>query len=221
MEHFDNVDAQLRGEVLREAHELFDYKADAFGAAGPLAAALRKLEIRPLRPEQVAAYMASKEYTKTYNKRERAARIGLSSIWAVALGLCAVWAPYALAHKGWDPVAPFLVSLLVVGVLGTVGWFAFLDISGYVPNEDVVIVQKWMTKPLCPGGYSRYVPVHVLNLAVQVKKKVPACELYVHELTRVEQRRAVPALDPFLQVVLGAENYYIAVWDEREFEARA
>ena len=65
--------------------------------------------------------------------------------------------------------------------------------------------------------YPRYVPVFVLNYANQIKRECPGAEFAVHEL----YRELAPQPDPFLLVRHGSEQYYVAVWDEKDYERRA
>ena len=62
------------------------------------------------------------------------------------------------------------------------------------------------------GEEGKEIPEYVLNKAIQVKYEVPEVEILIDEFT------VVP--DPFLFVKLGAESYYIEVWDEPKFEGR-
>ena len=70
------------------------------------------------------------------------------------------------------------------------------------------------------ANYTGYVPVHVLNTALQVRTACPSAAFYIDELTLEVAQIPRPLPDPFLKVSLGSESYYIAVWDEREFEAK-
>ncbi len=71
------------------------------------------------------------------------------------------------------------------------------------------------------SSYNGYIPVHILNLALQVREACPEANFVIHELTLSMENVPKPLPDPFLSVTLGSEEYFIGVWDERDFEARA
>lgn len=56
------------------------------------------------------------------------------------------------------------------------------------------------------------VPAFVLRKAIQIKLAAPECKLFVETLANHP--------DPFLVVKQGNEEYYVEVWDEKEFEER-
>ncbi len=58
--------------------------------------------------------------------------------------------------------------------------------------------------------YKKAIPDFVLNKAIQIKKQVPDCQIFIEELEY--------NLDPFLVVRIGyQETYYVEVWDEPGF----
>lgn len=98
------------------------------------------------------------------------------------------------------------------------------DLEIEILDQDQV--KKYMTKKVKDNGwgysyrwnkiaisqYKRPIPEFVLHKAVQIKTRLPKCEINVHELVR---RRSV---DPFLSVTLGKETYFVEVWNEPKFE---
>jgi hypothetical protein len=240
--HVDDVEAELRGQVLVEANRNFGYTADSFGAAGPLAVALKALDILPLKTEQVEAYKAAKERTSRRNLRGwvhflitvGAFLIGSTvafclheaAVAAVAAGqkysVLVDWtvnassAPDTLSVS-WFPIIITLIG--ATGILAIVGNALFATLF-----DDVLLDRtfrwKWATFTL-GQDYPRYIPLHILNLANQIKAVKPKCSFHVDELrVSMEEHQPIPVLDPFLWVRLGPEKYYIAVWDEKEFEAK-
>jgi hypothetical protein len=95
-------------------------------------------------------------------------------------------------------------------------------------NEEVETWHRfngpcWMTHKI--EEYKQPIPSFVLNKAVQIKKALPDCEIFIHQL------EASP--DPFMVVRLTAEKqydwgkhketveeYWVEVWDEPRFESR-
>jgi hypothetical protein len=224
--HVDDVEAELRGFVLEQARTAFGYKAESFGAAGPLAKALAALVIAPLDTTAVKQYMASKE------REWRTHRVAVLHCTALVFVPILLWTAYWIANcmtgyklfangepaVGWASGALFL-GLLVFTMLSLV---SNAVIDEHIKDFQHEVGWRRFTLGSVPGGspYERYVPVHVLNLALQVQELVPGAVFYVDELQHIFQQilRALP--DPFLSVELGAEKYFIAVWDEREFEAK-
>lgn len=58
------------------------------------------------------------------------------------------------------------------------------------------------------------VPAKALEDAVRIKNALPTAEFHVHELK-------ARVFDPFLSVSHGGKTYYIAVWDEPDFDAKS
>lgn len=227
LEHVDDVEAQLRGDVLARAGKLFGYHAEAFRHSGPLAAVLAELDIRPLRAEQVEDYMRGKE-----------GKTRLNTGWLWAPGLLALipayWAVARLACGTWGAIGfPWAFPGMIGSILGA---FTLLNVT-FIENAWPTYEResKWALYalgepieevvrgrgPVRREHYSRYVPIHALNLAVQVKEALPEARFYVHELTTVTRKLERPRPDPFLSVELGVEKYWLAVWDERDYEAKA
>jgi hypothetical protein len=215
LSHVDDVEAQLRGEVLTKANNLFGYKADSFGAAGPLAKLLTELGITPLKTEQVREYMASKEkeVEKSYNLRVVMGWFGLVvGCWTALLG-----------HWGANASIWFVGPATLVTLIGSISipTMASEDVFGKVRYK-----RYWHKYGLSDAQrsqvtkYSRYIPVHVLDTAVRIAEKNKNADFFINELTITSERIAKPQPDPFMEVVLGAEHYFLEVWDEREFEAK-
>lgn len=67
------------------------------------------------------------------------------------------------------------------------------------------------------SGYSKPVPVSVLQKAMDIKTAIPEASLYVDELNIIRNEH-VP-LDPFLFIAgNNGQRYYVAVWGEPTFE---
>jgi hypothetical protein len=233
LKHGDDVEAELRGEVLTKAYELFGYQADTFKSRGPLAATLAKLSIAPLDQTEVDLYKKSKEKKWTVNYRMTG-----FVVFNVAWPFLTIGAVLALkAFFSWHEVADFTT------LDGVCIGFAVLTLFGYFVGNSIIsdelknvrYTRDWKTWPLGKKAeevrnngnartaerYPRYVPVHLLNLAVSIKQTLPAARFYVEELQVTHEDIPKPLPDPFLVVTHGSERYTIGVWDEREFEAKA
>lgn len=232
--HVDDVEANLRGDVLRRAETLFGYVAESFNAAGPLAKALAELNIQPLDTAQVFQYMESKK--KTWNTHYRLMGHLTASLLPVIFSIIArlvIW-KFHLQTTG-DILGTAGTACIVAGILSILSLFfgnaAASDIKDYKYERiwqhyslgEGVSEEEFVGRNNHRHGifkYERYIPIHVLNLAVSVKELVPKATFFVDELQQTYQRIPRPLPDPFLQVKLAGESYYIAVWDEREFEAK-
>jgi hypothetical protein len=216
--HEDNVEKELRGNVLAAAYKEFGYSADSFDAFGPLAKALVKCEISPLNPVQVEKYKAS----KTYSFRIQTWPLFILSLIGAVTTYWLMATPYLDKHGPNDGTG---VLIILGGVLGTIG--AVLCAAVFTGECPIYMRSRdWSRYSLGKNGdyreqlYSRYIPVHILNMAVQIKKNLPDAKLYVDELTTMSKVNW-PEPDPFISVEYGSEKYYFGVWDEREFEAKA
>lgn len=80
---------------------------------------------------------------------------------------------------------------------------------------------SWEATPI--AKYREAVPEFVVNKAVQIKRAVPECEIFIRHLTEDK--------DPFLEITLGkaseynsdrngSERYFVEVWEEPKFEGR-
>lgn len=231
--HVDDIEQNLRGDVLTKAYQEFGYQGNSFGAKGPLAKALAKLDIHPLKTEQVKQYQESKRRQSISMAAKRA-----MIFWA-ATALLVTSAQIVAGHYWkmglFEYAFSTVVSLLVLGFI----WHALIEdaFDNYRKSWDwtsfalgkntVQIPDPEGTKFSHRSGwtveakpYGRYVPVHVLNLALQIKNECPSTAFLVEELTMSVNEVPRPLPDPFLAATLGSEKYYIAVWDEREFEAK-
>lgn len=113
--------------------------------------------------------------------------------------------------------APLL--LLGPGLLG-VGIF-------FVWAEHTVFVRYgWTNRDLEHVSYTlksdgqQTVPREALEIALRVKKELPKVHLKVHLLEKSRGFLFAFADDPFLEVRLGGESYFIAAWDEPGFDGR-
>lgn len=219
--HHDNVEAALRGDVLTRAHKEFGYTADEFQNSGPLAKALVAAGITPLNKGQVNMYMADKAKTRVYHEYPAlivTASVCIGGYIAAHLIVAGLWPSfYEWGTFGW---ALLSVMSLLMGCV--------LPISFTMSErKKVTLTIAWRKFVFGQQGrysgqaslYEGYIPVHILNQALAVKNECPLAEFFVYELAKAEKSVEVPLPDPFLEVAYGSERYFIAVWDEREFEA--
>jgi hypothetical protein len=215
--HTDDIEKELRGDILAKAYQEFGYKADSFDAFGPLAKALVKCDIAPLNTEQVEKYQSSKEINLTIKTWPFYVLTLLSVI-----GTYWVFAIHYLRNTNSDIG---MATALVIGFIATV---AALICGGVFADEMPTYKRSrgWQRYGLDKyedrtfHQYPRYVPVHILNMAVQIKQELPTAKFYIDELTTLTTVQW-PEPDPFILAQYGSEKYYFGVWDEREFEAKA
>ncbi len=240
--HVDDVEQQLRMDVLDKAQQKFGYVGESFGAKGPLAKVLTDCGIHVFDTQQVAAYMASKEFAYTYKPwdakiRRRKLTIRLIGAGAV-MALLAVWYFVFAASDMFFRVFPSTLTV-VIGTFITAMLSDFANLYGDFEQRHQEVERKQYWKKFRFGSvvqhdrteliyngvrtsnelrsYTGYVPVHVLNEALTIKEAAPQAEFFVHELTLAERNVPLPQPDPFMEVALGSERYIFAVWDEREF----
>ncbi len=231
--HTDDIEKELRGELLTKAFEEFNYSADEFGGRGPLAKVLQKLDIAPLKKEQVMTYMESKKWeSPELHSIIRPIVILLTTVGAYLIDLHILNKTIGTSDRAWE-----LMDYVFMGLFDSIGIFVsslilcgIIDVT--VPNMKVAKKWKWFVlgktkvqmqfkkevNTLYP--YRRYVPIHILSMALEIRKEVPSAIFSIAELTKEVYKIPQPLPDPFLCVSCGSESYYIAVWDEREFEAK-
>src|SRR4029077_6369191 len=86
--------------------------------------------------------------------------------------------------------------------------------NGKPAGDGYRYTARWTKHNL--AGYSKPVPEHILEKALELKRALPGVGLTVDSF-ELSAERIVPA-DPFLVVSYGSEEYHIEVWDEPEFE---
>jgi hypothetical protein len=94
-------------------------------------------------------------------------------------------------------------------------WREFLDaarVEGLAPGGLIGSFVHAHWRRLKLGKYRGQVPLFALSKAVEIKQQLPKAEFYVEELVVDKQ------YDPFLVVRCGREEFYVDVWDERDFE---
>lgn len=201
--------------VLAEAAKTLGYGFEP-ALRGTLLEALRKLEIAPLNRDAVEKYKSSKEKNGWYS----GTKVWLGMIASLISVVALTW---FIDHKfaNWDQFS--FPNFLVIGLsLGIVVfsiitlWFTFSDDA--IIGEGTRYVRNWTVNSL--HGYSNFVPEHVLSKALEIKKEVPEAKFLVYDLMEHSETYKRPRRDPdpFLEVVLREERYYIEVWDERDFE---
>jgi len=229
--HTDNIEAEIRADVLSKAHKLLGYSADEFSTTGPLAKTLSSLSIAPLDADSVDRYMKSKEKKwRTHHRFSADMGVGLFS---PLLCLYLTW--YGHFRTDWfkpenEGGAWFIIigASIVLAFVSNAIWHWGFDRA--LTDRKFTQFWAWHTlghqeryhesgQDITP--YKRYVPVHLLNYATQIKEQLPDAKFYIRELTVISEEIKKPLPDPFLLVQLGSERYAIGVWDEREYEAKA
>jgi hypothetical protein len=74
----------------------------------------------------------------------------------------------------------------------------------------------WEWAHVSVNYYDRAIPDGILNTALEIKEAIPSCDLRVYYLQQTEHFKVRPHPDPFLEVRLGNEKYFVEQWDERD-----
>lgn len=233
-----NIEAAIRGELLSKASSELGYVGETFGALGPLAKVLEDLQIPVLNKDMVKQYQSKKERTWTVPY----AAIGhITASAGIPFALFLIWGIIS-NFMGWHETNSFTMidgTGITTGLLSLVSiiagnmfvhesisskkytwyWRLFSLGKSTAQMENMLPYERHSSRSV--PQYTRYVPFHVLNKALQVKAALPNVGIGVEELTFKAEDIPKPEPDPFLFVELNGEMYYIEAWDEREFEAKA
>lgn len=203
-----------RTKLANQAATVLGYStmARAIAAPGTLLTVLKNLGIEPLRSSSVAAYKASKVKHGMWSGTKR-------TLWLLAiLGIFVTLAITALATTPQNSsnfrfgLNTGLVVTAVVLLFTTIGSAAGRDGVGHGTRSRT----EWAHHDI--AKYDRPIPEHILLKAIQIKEALPVAYIYVEQLEETEDSKVRPTPDPFLVVWHGTENYYIDVWDERDYE---
>lgn len=202
-------------EVASEAAEVFGYEPllRKYGRES-LIAALAKLDIRPFTNESVAQYKATmlaklREQSKFFARHEDFA--AFASVIPGMLGALAAFSGFF-----WT------IDLLVSGVhesnlLHAAGFPLGIILCMIAIRVFKISQEAWSLKWAKLGDYRMPLPVSVLEDALRIRKELPSAKFSVDYLTT---ENAEKAADPFLVVECGGAEFYIAVWDEPDFEGK-
>lgn len=200
MEKIAAVHFRTCGDLPQEASGIFGY--DAFKKekeSRELKKVLNELKIRPFTPESVKQYKQQmlKETNGLILWFYLLLRV-ISNISLVASLFC-----FGPAFLGWFiswKIGLFFVVTLVIFFV------SFGSLDGFVTRGP----GSWRIAPL--KGYAKSVPRFALSSAVEIKKRVPSTELFIHEFIQQET-----ILCPFLVVRHYDKEYFVDVWDEANF----
>jgi hypothetical protein len=105
-------------------------------------------------------------------------------------------------------------------MLGVTGLFLLMALIGNCTENwgtGTKKIRNWQENSL--RTFEGNVPEYVLRGACDIKTRVPTAEFSVHylqESTSYREPRQLP--DPILRVKTRNENYFIYVWDEKEYK---
>lgn len=225
LRYSDDIESNLRAEVLEKARNEFGYVGESFGAQGPLAKAIIKSGIEILDTAQVDAYRASRVKTEVFEPRKNTKKTIIVTVGTIfnATSLLSAWG-YFFHFSMFDGLFGLFLMLPFVAMMGIL--FAFTSRFPDQIGTKFTRETFWTTYSL--GSVSRqsnpayrgYVPVHVLNSALVLRSELDDVNFDIIELTVKEFNSPLPLPNPFMLAKRGSEQYYIAVWDEREFESK-
>lgn len=190
--------ADFQGGLAEKAQELLGY-GGLLGIRNSrrFQRALADMGIRPFTKESVERYKAETA-REANNSRPRFPRVAATVSW-IGLGISLVGFILSL-------VGVLLVNTPIAFFVG--GIFSFIVMGvGYSSS-----ITKWEWGVVSLRDYLPPVPEFALQRATEIKQQFPGTEFFIHQLGA---RR-----DPFLVVLNGSEEYFIAVWDEPRFDAR-
>lgn len=172
--------------------------------------AFNELEIHPFTQSSVEKYMDLKLEDANHVPVvfESPNKFGLDSIvpiMGVSLGISLVF----------ESVVIYNVVLFACGSVLTMGSLKMLcDYSSLfrVQRSFPRSSNLYQWEKIEISNYKNEVPEWALNMATELKERVPASAFYIHELKEKTK------IDPFLSVVCGEKEYFIAQWDEPGFK---
>ena len=202
MEKIAAVHFRTCGDLPREASEILGYNTfQKEKESCELKKVLDELKIRPFTPESVNQY--KQQLLKEANSRILWLHLLLRTISNVGLAICVFC--LGPATLGW------FISWKV-GLFFVVSFIASFIIFGSL--NDFVTKGPGSWRVISLNGYTKPVPRFALLSAVEIKKRVPSTELFIHEFIQQEI-----ILCPFLVVRHYDKEYFIDVWDEANFQA--
>lgn len=198
--------------IADKARIVLGYKrlARAYTLPSSLLYALRELEIPPLVTQAVYNYKAKKAKKGTW-RRIKLAWAFLGCAISFALGAATI-NTYHLDNTPLGVTGMIICILLgIASGIATIGNFIESGSSG-----DKRTNRTWERYSI--HNYDRAIPLFVLNKAIAIKEKCPSAELIIEQLVQKKEGSTRPLRDPFLVATMDHEEYYIDVWDEREYE---
>jgi hypothetical protein len=191
----------LRGELPQEAASLLGYKVlQKERERAKILGVLKDLNSLPFESSSVFNYkqqIINQTAPPWYSKIVTA---------ITAIGFLGFMLSFGPAVLGW--LVSWQISLYSAIVL-----VASCVVIGCLANTAFGIKEKgsWQVTPL--ERCREEIPIFALSLAVSIKKELPEARFCVHQF--IQER----LLDPFLVVNYGEADYFIAVWNESDFEA--
>ena len=150
--------------------------------------------VHPFETLAVREYMSKKE--RNIEDRIRTIIAPIAFCW-LAVGLVGVGIGIATAH--WEGVIVFAMMLAMMV-------FASMALD-YFPTY------QWVSRDLY--GYTKPIPIAVLEIAMRLKNANMLVTMAVHDLEKNTVVR-----DPLLSVRLAGAEFFVAVWDEPDFNAK-
>ena len=205
-----------RSKLAIQAREKLGYGrlASVINSKGVLMDTLVKLDILPLHMPSVEKYKKSKERSTMWSAH-------VWAIWTAAAALVLATAMAgcmsAMHHTEAYTFARIMAMTGTIVFMGCGCLCLLMSLIGlFGDSRGTRLTWSWNKVGL--RAYNRPVPDFVLNKAVQIAEVLPQAIFCVDYLHATEERAEIVDPDPFLTVIVDKEEYYIDVWDEREFE---
>jgi len=216
---------------INEGRRVLGEKASALGyhklkqATGSnLLTTLRDLDIRPFTSGSVDTYKASKEKIGWWSGKVWAVRLLVLSFLLAPLMAKSIQlsdltydaAPFSglASHHILVPLGITLTILTGVAIVlcQIIGWVMLVGEDSRGKRSKI----SWRRYTI--QDYQGTIPEFALNKMVQIAAAYPEARFQVDQLEKHTENWIVREPDPFLVVYAGNEQYYIEVWDEKEYE---
>lgn len=175
---------------------LMDLVRKPVASSSPLADALRELDLQPFEPTSVATYKTQKK-EEIFSQPHKYLKGNMAG-----------------AHRWVRGGAHTNEEVNLIWASERIGFEVQLFKDVAYQSMPTALCLRWRRMSLAEASASGGpgVPEFVARKAEQVAERVPTAVIEVDALESQQQ-----FYDPFLVVKMGAEEYYIEVWDETSF----
>jgi hypothetical protein len=182
---------------------------------------LCELGIRPFDRDSVFSYMDD-QIKNRRNMLIKAFGIPAAVIGGFFTAILAIAAIFKI--EGVDAMLSLMgggapLALLGPGLLGVGIFFIWAEHTVFVRHVWERSNIEFVSHKLNKKG-QHMLPREALEIALRIKKELPEARFQVHMLEESRGFFFALADDPFLEVRLGGESYFVAAWDEPGFDGR-
>lgn len=202
---------KLRQALYEKAETLLGYpKKERTQRSYELHNALNKLGIKPFTDESVARY-------KAMLKSRPPLACYLRALLTAALVYGTYWA-WKVDIETTSSVLGVVCTLSgIAGVVLSI-WSGLMTVTRYFETTRTWASVRFDQLRYADVRAKVNVPDFALETALRVKEAVPAVNFNVEYLSESRHQIRLIDPDPFLVATLGHEQYYLEVWDERDYK---